>query len=55
MKFTLNEVRGMTAGLDAILAKELPVKFSNVLLWQGSENRLYEETVINTGDIIMRG
>ena len=28
MKFTLNEVRGMTAGLDAILAKELPVKTS---------------------------
>lgn len=28
MKFTLNEVRGMTAGLDAILAKELPVKIA---------------------------
>ena len=26
MKFTLNEVMGMQAGLDAILAKELPVK-----------------------------
>lgn len=26
MKFTLNEVRGMQAGLDEILAKELPVK-----------------------------
>ena len=28
MKFTLNEVRGMTAGLDVILGKELPVKTS---------------------------
>lgn len=28
MKFTLNEVRGMTEGLDAILAKELPVKIA---------------------------
>lgn len=28
MKFTLNEVRGMTAGLDVILAKELPVKIA---------------------------
>jgi len=26
MKITLNEVRGMQAGLDVILAKELPVK-----------------------------
>ena len=26
MKFTLNEVQGMQAGLDVILAKELPVK-----------------------------
>ena len=28
MKFTLNEVMGMQAGLDVILAKELPVKTS---------------------------
>lgn len=28
MKITLNEVRGMQAGLDVILAKELPVKTS---------------------------
>ncbi|NHK31166.1 MAG: M23 family metallopeptidase [Asgard group archaeon] len=41
-------------GKDILNAKELPVKFSNVLLWQGTEKRSFEEVVINTGDIIMR-
>ncbi len=42
-------------GSDMLTAKELPVKFSNVLLWQGSEKKLYEELVINTGDIFQNG
>jgi hypothetical protein len=41
-------------GSDILDAKELPVKFSNVILWQGSKKRLYDELVINTGDIIIR-
>ncbi|MHA1185348.1 MAG: M23 family metallopeptidase [Candidatus Heimdallarchaeota archaeon] len=42
-------------GCDFLTAKELPVKFSNVILWQGSEKRSYDELVINTGDIIEQG
>jgi len=42
-------------GIDILNSNELPIKFSNVILWQGSEKCLHEEIVINTGDIIMRG
>jgi len=42
-------------GIDMLNSNELPVKFSNVLLWQGSENKFFDEIVINTGDIFQRG
>ena len=41
-------------GVDIFNSNELPIKFSNVILWQGSEKKIYEEIVINTGDIIKR-
>ena len=37
-------------GSDMLNSKELPAKFSNILLWQGSEKKLFDELVINTGD-----
>lgn len=42
-------------GVDILNAKELPVKFSNVILWQGSKKKKYDELVINTGDIFQQG
>ena len=42
-------------GSDFLIAKELPVKFSNILLWQGTKKKLYDELVINTGDIFQQG
>ena len=42
-------------GTDILNSNELPVKFSNVLLWQGCENKKYDELVINTGDIFQQG
>ncbi|MBA7513572.1 hypothetical protein ES705_05588 [subsurface metagenome] len=42
-------------GSDFLSAKELPTKFSNILLWQGSEKKKYDELVINTGDIFQQG
>ncbi|MBY9002327.1 MAG: M23 family metallopeptidase, partial [Candidatus Heimdallarchaeota archaeon] len=42
-------------GSDILNSKELPVKFSNILLWQGSERKLYDELVINTGNIFQQG
>ena len=42
-------------GSDMLTAKELPAKFSNILLWQGSEKKKYDELVINTGDIFQQG
>lgn len=42
-------------GSDILNSKELPVKFSNILLWQGSEKKKYDELVINTGDIFQQG
>lgn len=41
-------------GIDMLNAGELPVKFSHVIVWKGSENKSYKEVVINTGDIIQR-
>jgi murein DD-endopeptidase MepM/ murein hydrolase activator NlpD len=41
-------------GSDVLNSKELPVKFSNILLWQGSEKKKYDEVVINTGDIFQK-
>lgn len=38
-------------GIDTLNSNELPVKFSNIILWQGSEKKKYDELVINTGDI----
>ena len=42
-------------GKDMLNSKELPIKFSNVLLWQGSEKKKYDELVVNTGDIFQQG
>ncbi|MHA1482874.1 MAG: hypothetical protein ACTSQA_05515 [Candidatus Heimdallarchaeaceae archaeon] len=42
-------------GIDILNSKELPVKFSNVILYQGSVERFYDEVVINTDDIFKRG
>ncbi len=42
-------------GSDMLNSKELPVKFSNILLCQGSEKKKYDELVINTGDIFQQG
>lgn len=42
-------------GADILNARELPLKFSNVLLWQGTEKKMFDELVINTGDIFQQG
>ncbi|MFW9924495.1 MAG: M23 family metallopeptidase [Candidatus Thorarchaeota archaeon] len=39
-------------GSDIFNSNELPIKFSSVLQWQGTEKIFYEELTINTGDII---
>ena len=39
-------------GVDMLESNELPVKFSNVILRQGSRKKVYDEVVLNTGDII---
>jgi hypothetical protein len=41
-------------GNDLLNSKELPIKFSNVILCQGSEKISYNEFVLNTGDIFQR-
>jgi hypothetical protein len=41
-------------GKDMLKARELPVKFSDVIVWKGSEKKIYIEVAINTGDIIQR-
>jgi len=41
-------------GSDMLNARELPVKFSNIIIWKGSEKKIYKEVVINTGDILQR-
>lgn len=41
-------------GKDMLNSMELPVIFSNVVLWQGSKKKVYDEIVINTGDIVSR-
>lgn len=42
-------------GIDILNSNELPIKFSNVMLWQGTKKKTFDEIVVNTGDIIMRG
>ncbi len=41
-------------GQDILNAHELPVKFSNVILWQGAEKKMCDELVLNTGDIFQQ-
>jgi hypothetical protein len=41
-------------GKDIMNSMELPVRFSNVILWQGSKKKSFDEIIINTGDIIKR-
>jgi len=39
-------------GIDILNSNELPIKFSNVILWHGTKKKSYDEIVVNTGDII---
>ncbi|NHJ87432.1 MAG: M23 family metallopeptidase [Asgard group archaeon] len=41
-------------GSDIFNSNELPVIFTNVIIWQGAEKIFYKELTINTGDIIVR-
>jgi murein DD-endopeptidase MepM/ murein hydrolase activator NlpD len=41
-------------GRDMLNAHELPIKFSDVVIWKGSEKKIYKEVIVNTGDIIQR-
>jgi hypothetical protein len=38
-------------GSNMLKSNELPAKFFDILLWQGSIKKKYDELVINTGDI----
>lgn len=41
-------------GTDILNSHELPPKFSNVHLWQGKEKKLFNELIIDTGDIVIQ-
>lgn len=41
-------------GNDMLNSMELPVIFSNIILWQGTKKKSFDKLVINTGDIVMR-